>query len=98
VIRECTTCKGTGEVCEERQIGVIGSGDPVECPDCDGAGEIEVTRCPWCGVAGLDFDESPRPSDVCHHDPAHVVAERPAPPMNSYAAWLAVRAQIEGRE
>ena len=26
--------------------------------------------CPWCGMCGLDFDESPPPSDYCGHDPA----------------------------
>lgn len=28
------------------------------------------SRCPWCGALGLDFDESPCPSDYCGHDPA----------------------------
>lgn len=29
-------------------------------------------RCPWCGLRGVDFDESPKPSSYCHHDPADI--------------------------
>lgn len=27
-----------------------------------------VSRCPWCGLSGLGYDESPAPSDYCHHE------------------------------
>lgn len=29
-------------------------------------------QCPWCGLRGVDFDETPRPSAYCHHDPADI--------------------------
>lgn len=28
-----------------------------------------MNNCPHCGLRGPDFAESPKPSDVCHHDP-----------------------------
>ena len=31
-----------------------------------------TSRCPHCGTSGVDFDESPAPSDYCGHDPALV--------------------------
>lgn len=31
------------------------------------------TRCPWCGLSGPDFNESPRPADYCEHDPTLVI-------------------------
>lgn len=34
--------------------------------------EFALSRCPWCGALGPDFDESPMPSDYCGHDPAEV--------------------------
>lgn len=34
---------------------------------------MESAACPWCGAKGPNFDESPRPSDYCHHDPAEVL-------------------------
>lgn len=36
------------------------------------AGDLDDldTKCPWCGMSGPDYDESPMPSDICHHDPA----------------------------
>lgn len=36
-----------------------------------------LSRCPWCGARGVDFDESPRPSDYCGHDPALCAPDRP---------------------
>lgn len=27
-----------------------------------------LTQCPWCGMTGPDFDESPKPADYCDHD------------------------------
>jgi len=29
-----------------------------------------LTRCPWCGALGLDFDECLPPADYCGHDSA----------------------------
>ena len=29
----------------------------------------ELTRCPYCGLLGPDYDEAPAPSDYCHHEP-----------------------------
>lgn len=56
----------------------------VDCPHrprawSDGLGgahaEVDesITKCPWCGASGPNFDESPMPSDYCGHDPALVV-------------------------
>lgn len=27
-----------------------------------------VSQCPWCGVWGVEYAESERPSAYCHHD------------------------------
>lgn len=43
-----------------------------------------ITTCPWCGMRGPDFDESPMPSDVCHHDPAGVADGGGPPPATHY--------------
>lgn len=42
----CETCEGTGEVTEESQLGVVGSGGTYDCPDCDGQGEYAVAEKP----------------------------------------------------
>lgn len=34
----CETCDGTGEVHQESQLGVAGSGSKFPCPDCSGEG------------------------------------------------------------
>jgi len=39
-------------------------------PQAAGVNLANVSACPWCGQRGPDYDESEKPSDYCHHDPA----------------------------
>ena len=42
---DCETCQGKGEVFQESGVGTHATANMgwVECPDCDGKGEIEVS-------------------------------------------------------
>lgn len=57
---------GTAQWCAKCGEGVV----PGLCRRKDTREPAPLARCPWCGLLGPDFDESPRPSDICHHDSA----------------------------
>jgi hypothetical protein len=65
-----------GLSCEEGQIWLKSQQATLlwvlEVIDIGEDSEFVLSRCPWCGLLGPDFDESPMPSDYCGHDPAAV--------------------------
>ena len=63
------------------------------CETCEGTGQCMSMVC-YGGPPLEVMDTCPD----CDGTGEVEVAATPAPPMNSYQAWLAVRAQIEGRE
>lgn len=48
------------------------TGDAADAPEALDAAPQEdgeaLSLCPWCGLTGQGYDESPEPIDYCSHD------------------------------
>jgi molecular chaperone DnaJ len=53
----CSNCSGRGKVEEVRRTPLGRARQVVECPECDGTGDIPETQCPKCNSSGITEKE-----------------------------------------